>query len=372
MAGADIVWLESPSRRLRRLALALATAVLAALAPSYLHDVGVSGPVTGRVPGAAGPSRAMTLRLVGGKPLPTPLILGYYDGGGVDSAGWFDMVAHAGSLNGIVPDWFEIWSQGQITGSPDPGVMAYAERHHLWTFALVQQNADPGVFHTLLDNRANAARARANLLRLCEADGFDGINLDFEGVEAADRAALTRFVQRLATLLHVHGYYLTLSLPAETADEPANAWTGAYDYRALGRAADLVLLMAYDDHYAGGPPGSVAPAPWVAAVARYAVSVLPPSKIVLGVPGYGYDWGGGGSAEALSYGQAAGLDDTYERGLAGSHFAYSSGGVVHEVYFDDASSFAAQATVAEDYDLRGIAIWRLGIEDPAVWRIVKP
>lgn len=312
------------------------------------------------------------VRLVGGTGLPTPLILGYYDGGGVDSAGWFDMVLNTPALRGIVPAWFEIWSQGQITGSADPGVMAYARAHGLWTFALVQQNADPSVFATLLGHRADAARARRNLLALVERDGFDGVNLDFEGIAPAQRGAYTRFVARLSALFHRNGYYVTLSVPAETADNPANAWTGAYDYRALARSADLIMPMAYDDHYAGGPPGGVAPTAWVAAVARYSVSVAPPAKVVLGLPGYGYDWGGAAAATPLSFGQAAALDDRYARGRAGSHFTYTAGGVLHEVYFDDAQSFRAQAQVAVDYNLRGIVIWRLGIEDPAIWRLVVP
>jgi spore germination protein YaaH len=369
VVGADVVWVEGPGRRLRRW---LGAAVAVALVQAVLFAAHVALAGLGRAAVARAAVSAAGGRLVGGRPLPTPLILGYYDGGGVDSPGWFDMVAHAGTLNGIVPDWFEIWSQGQITGSADPGVMAYAAAHGLWTFALVQQNADPAVFQALLTHPAWAARARANLLRLVERYGFDGVNLDFEGIRPTDRSAFTRFVQRLSALFHAHGYYVTLSVPAETANEPGNAWTGAYDYRALGRAADLVMPMAYDDHYAGGPPGSVAPATWVAAVARYAVSVIPPRKVVLGVPGYGYDWGGGATALALSYGQASALDNRYRRGLAGSHFAYTAGGVVHEVYFSDAQSFVAQSRVAVDYNLRGVVVWRLGIEDPAIWRIVHP
>ena len=368
-----MVWQEGAGRRARRLLLAVA--VLAGAQVAGLAGRGLALWLAAGARRLAPPAVARsgaTGRLVGGSALPTPLILGYYDGGGVGSAGWFDMVLHTGTLNGIVPDWFEIWSQGQITGTADPGVMAYARAHGLWTFALVQQNADPAVFRTLLTSATNQAKACQNLLRLVEADGFDGVNLDFEGIAPAQRDAFTRFVQRLSGLFHAHGYYVTLSLPAETANDPANSWTGAYDYAALGRAADLVMPMAYDFHYAGGPPGGVAPEAWVANVARYAVSVIPPQKIVLGVPGYGYDWGGGPVAAPLSFSQAAGLDDQYARGRAGSHFAYTAQGVVHEVYFNDSQSFAGQVQVALDYNLRGVVLWRLGIEDPAIWRLLAP
>lgn len=321
-------------------------------------------------PAASGAAMVGPTALAAGARLPTPMILGYYDGGGVGSLGYQDMVHDVHALSGIVPDWFEIWSEGQITGTADPGVMAYARLHHLWTFALVQQNQDPAVFHTLLNTPAYAAAAQRHMLSLVERDGFDGINLDFEGVQASDRAALTRFVQQLSALFHAHGYYVTLSVPAETSNQPQNGWTGAYDYRALGKVADLVMPMAYDDHWAGGPPGGVAPAAWVASVARYAVSTMPASKVVLGVPAYGYNWGGSSTASALSYFQAVTLDDAYARGRAGSHFAYTAGGVTHQVFFEDAQTFQAKAQVAVDYKLRGIALWRLGIEDPAIWSIM--
>lgn len=349
------------------MAAALAGAAARALTWAGQGVVGWLGPAA--PPAVAfGPASA----LGAGMPLPTPLILGYYDGGGVGSAGYRDLVRLTGTLSGIVPDWYEIWSQGQITGSPDPGVLAYARAHGMWVFALVQQNQDPAVFHVLLTHPAYRARAVGNLVRLVESGGYDGLNLDFEGVRASDRAAFTRFVRTLAAALHARGDYLTLSVPAETADEPANPWTGAYDYRALGRAADLLLVMAYDDHWAGGPPGGVAPTPWVEAVVRYAVRAVGPGKVVLGVPAYGYDWGGAAPAQPLSYAQAVALDDAYARGRAGAHFAYVSGGTVHEVYFEDLATFRAKAGLAVAYDLRGIALWRLGIEDPAIWRLVRP
>jgi spore germination protein len=91
------------------------------------------------------------------------------------------------------------------------------------------------------------------------------------------------------------------------------------------------------------------------------------------MPAYGYDWGPPGSpAQALSYAQAAFLDNRYARGRAGAHFRYVSEGVVHQVYFEDRALFAAQLAVASAYDLRGIVLWRLGLEDPAIWHLLQP
>jgi spore germination protein len=190
------------------------------------------------------------------RPLPTPLVLAYYDGGGVGSLGWRSLVAQRHVLTGIVPDWYQIWANGAITGTPDPGVLAFARRQGMWVFALVQQNAHPQVFGTLLGSLSLERAAIFNLLRVCH-QGYDGVNLDFEGIAPADRQAFTRFVGMAAAALHRQGYYLTLSVPAKTQDQPDNAWTGAYDYRALGKEADLLMPMAYDQHSQDGPPGAV-------------------------------------------------------------------------------------------------------------------
>jgi hypothetical protein len=181
--------------------------------------------------------------------LPLPLILGYYDGGGVA-----ELRSYVGELNGIVPFWYTIHADGSVTGAADPSVLRFASRHHLWVFALVQNMSGPVVYHRLFTDPLARARALENLLALCEAYGYDGVNLDFEAIAPEDRARYTAFVADLTRLFHANGYYVTLSLPAETADQPGNPWTGAYDYRALGRLADLVMVMAYDEHSSDSAP----------------------------------------------------------------------------------------------------------------------
>ncbi len=365
---------SAPFRSLGILVLAAClTALLVwARTDSTGERVGTRASVAGRSPGgrqvpAAGPN----LKASGA--LPVPLVLGYYDGGGVGSLGYESLVREHRVLSGIVPDWYEIWADGAVTGTADPGVVSYARAHGLWIFPLVQQNGDPAVFHALLSHPARERSAIRNLLRLAEEPGYDGVNLDFEGIAPQDRQAFTSFVEALANSLHAHGYYLTLSIPAETANDPSNSWSGAYSYRALGKAADLVMIMAYDDHYAQGSPGKVAPASWVDAVTRYAVTEMAPQKVVLGIPAYGYDWGPTGEpAEALSFGQAARLDNLYYGGRAGAHFNYTAGGVVHEVYFSDATTFTHELAVAAALNVRGIALWRLGLEDPTMWRLLSP
>lgn len=298
--------------------------------------------------------------------LPTPLVLGYYDGPG-SGLGFQTLANDAHLLNGIVPDWYTIWKNGSITGQAIPAVLDLARRKNLWVFAMVQQNQYGGaVLGPLLQDPVASRRAMENLLALCESDGFDGINLDFEGIPPRDRTDYTTFVRQLADLLHSYGYYLTLSVPAETANNPSNSWSGAYDYQALGKAADLVLVMAYDQHYSLSSAGPIASTAWVEQVTSYAAKTIPPRRLVLGVPLYGYDWSSG-PAQGLSYEAFRQLALSHGLSPNSQEITFWQNGVEHVAYYEGLSAFEAKVRVAIGYGIRGIALWRLGLENPKIW-----
>ncbi len=302
-----------------------------------------------------------------GDGLPTPIVLGYY-AGGANGGGYQSLQEDAHLLSGIVPDWYTIWADGAVTGQPDQRVLDYARSHKLWVFAMVQQNQYGGqILGPLLESAVASRRAMESLLALCEQDGFDGINLDFEGVPPSDRQAYSNFVGQLADLLHRYGYYLTLSVPAETNDEPHDSWTGAYDYKTLGKEADLVMVMAYDQHYAGGSAGPIASTAWVRQVSNYAARTIPPRRVVLGIPLYGYDWGGGGTAQGLSFGAFRELALQHGASPTSQDLVYWQDGVRHIAYYEGLSDFESKVRLASSYGLRGIVLWRLGLEDPSIW-----
>jgi spore germination protein YaaH len=302
--------------------------------------------------------------------LPAGMVLGYfYDPGNAGNA--VAMLQHyLPVLTGIIPFWYTIYANGSISGQTNPSVLQLAQSHNLWTFALVENMAGQSVFGPLLHSDVARQRAIDNMLTLVEDNGYDGINLDWEGIAPSERSAFTSFVQQLCAVFHRHGYYVTLSLPAETSNQPYNGWTGAYNYPALAKSADLLMIMAYDEHYAGGSPGPIAAPSWVQSVLNYAISVIPPSKIILGIPGYGYDWGGSQTV-ALSYGQAESLKSQYGLNGSSNHFEYVQDGQVHTVWFENTSSFLSKINLVTGYELRGIALWRLGIEDPKIWNFLQ-
>ncbi|MBE3583722.1 MAG: hypothetical protein IMX01_06380 [Limnochordaceae bacterium] len=286
----------------------------------------------------------------------------------------------------FVPWSFRLTAQGQLSPSLPASVLGSLLREvgldGYGTWALVHNfngtRFDPVSVSAFLDSPAAQRRAIQELRQTVEQWGLDGVQLDFENVPPAQRSALTHFVADLATALHGAGKQLTLALPAKERDLPDNAWAGAFDYRALGEVADQVTLMTYDQHYPGGEPGPIAAYPWVESVVQYVTSQIPPSRILLGIAGYGYDWPeAGGIGRTVTYSQVQALQAQYgvtpqwdSRSLS-SFLRYMGPQGARIVWYQDRRSVAQLLNLIPQYRLAGFALWRLGQEDPGIWAEVS-
>jgi spore germination protein len=213
----------------------------------------------------------------------------------------------------------------------------------------------------------------AAIVSLAVTHRYAGIDLDYENLHAGDRQAFTTFVTRLAQALHARGKVLSVAVFAKTTNAGTDPRNLAQDYAAIGRAADQVRLMAYDYHWETSPPGPVAPISWVRAVLRYAKTQIPASKIILGVPLYGYDWVGD-HGTGISWLQALRLSRQYH---ATTHYDQASqtpwfryrdaAGHEHTVWFENAASSRAKFGAAQGAQIAGVYLWMYGYEDTGTW-----
>ncbi len=224
------------------------------------------------------------------------------------------------------------------------------------------------------DSRAVAVSALAAAL-----NGYDGISIDFEGLYPEDRDSLTRFMAQLAARLRPAGKLVTMALSAKSTDT-RTGWAGALDYAGLAPHADLFVVMAYGYRTARSTvPGSSAPISWVTSSLAFAVSQIPPEKILLGIPLYGYDWDttSGPPARALRYpetvaiAQQEGVPIQHDSTQQSARLNYSKDGHVHEVWFEDRASAEPKLALVGQQGLAGVAAWRLGHEDPQVWQALN-
>lgn len=200
--------------------------------------------------------------------------------------------------------------------------------------------------------------------------GYGSVDVDFEYVLAEDRDRYVEFVRRLRTVMHVFGIRVTVALAPKTSGEQRGLLYEGMDYRGLGEAADSVLLMTYEWGYTYGPPMAVAPINQVRRVVQYAVTKIPPDKICLGVPNYGYDWplpyvrGATkartlGNVEAVQTAVFYGVPILFDETAKSPYFQYWQYGVKHEVWFEDVRSWQEKFRLVQEYGLKGFAVWQI-------------
>jgi spore germination protein YaaH len=188
---------------------------------------------------------------------------------------------------------------------------------------------------------------------------------------SADKAPFTAFVQKLGAALHGRSAKLIVDVvPHDFAG--TNLYSAAYDIAAIGKVADYVDLMAYDEHGNGGTPGPVAGLDWDNAVLQATLPDLTPNHVLLGVPLYGRAWGTLGGAAAYSnvlYNALAvpGARVDYDFSAQTPFISSPDGSMT--TYFDDADSLARKVDLVHTYGLAGIAAWRLGFEDAGFWSL---
>lgn len=232
---------------------------------------------------------------------------------------------------------------------------------------------DPGLVSSVLHDPARLRAHVRNIVTLATTEGYDGIDLDYEDLWAADRDTYSAFLRELSGALHAKGKVLTSAVHPKMSDAGDDDRNAAQDYRAIGAAVDEVRVMTYDYHWKTSPPGPVAPARWVEDVIAWTVTQIPKEKVVLGAVLLGYDWVGG-VGTTVDYQQAMSLAGRHRAAVdhrAGDRspsFTYiDSRGRKHEVWFEDAQSVNVKLGLVQKYGLGGVFFWRLGGEDPAVW-----
>lgn len=221
-----------------------------------------------------------------------------------------------------------------------------------------------------------------NLAQTIAAQGFAGVDIDFEYIPAEDAAAYADFVRAVRARLEPSGLTVMVALAPKTSADQQGLLYESHDYAALGAAADDVLLMTYEWGYALSEPMAVAPINKVEQVVRFAVSQIPPEKIFMGIPNYGYDWTlpyikgqsrarSLGNVQAVEQAVQAGAPIRFDAEAQSPHYNYWRERAEHEVWFEDARSIRAKLALAGEYRLRGVSVWNIMWYFPQLWLVLS-
>lgn len=310
------------------------------------------------------------------------VVMGFYtDPEGPTPGSKESMMKNIKQLDEVSFFWYTFDENGKIvtSGKKDLSIKEDAQKNGAKAYALIH-NMRSGLFdanlaHKVLANPQTRSTFINNLINLTLTEKWDGLAIDIEKTPPGDRNNFSAFLDELHKALKAKDKVLNVSIPAKFIDYPSDLWSGAYDYAAIGKSADQVVLMTYDEHGLGTTQGPIASHAWVNKVIAYAVSKIPKEKIVMGLPVYSFDWGSNkptmpdylSFAQSMERAKTHGVQVGFDEEHKVPNFAYTANGVRHEVYFENSKSLQPKMEYAKEHKLHGVAIWRLGMEDPAIW-----
>ena len=296
---------------------------------------------------------------------------------------WLQVLGADGHLQGVDPqtnDMFDVIN-GESVHPVDDKVMPFlkSEGTSMEVFPVVQ-NFDgtdfvPGITG-FLNNALARARFRHEVGLFLAADHYRGLMVDFESFPKKGQRGYVALLRELASDLHSKGMKLYVSVQVRNED---------YDYKAISSAVDGVVIMNYDEHYPGGKPGAVASQDWFQRNLESALKVIPKQKLICAIGNYGYDWiekpakgklPKGLTDKSVSVQEAwigsrdSEEDIDFDGDALNPHFSYrDDDNYRHDVWFLDAVTALNEMRAAQSVGIQTFALWRLGSEDRALWRV---
>ena len=283
-------------------------------------------------------------------------------------------------------DWYHSQADGRLTAQDeDLSQVETARAAKLNVFATVTNSTVAGAAFSgdlaaaILETPQTRERHIERLVRLAVDKRYDGIDLDWEELRSEDRERFSLFVEELAAALHAEDKLLSIAVHAKTSEPGAWEAQKALDYERIGGAVDEFKIMTYAYHGPWSEPGPQAPIEWLDEVLTFAETVVPPEKIYMGVPFYGFSWRGG-TARAMT---AAEVADLPQRFLSQAARDPDSGelvlkftddfGVFHHAYVQDRAALEAKLAFLRERHpgIAGISIWVLGQEGPRFWQVIR-
>ncbi len=272
-----------------------------------------------------------------------------------------------------------------ISPEGDERLIRTAKEYNTVPLLSLTSLTEEGVFSSplvdsILSNRELRTRVIENTVNAVFEKGFGGVDMDFEFIDPELADAYAQFITELKNSLG-EGFVVFADLAPKTYRTQPGLLYEAHDYPMLGSSADKLFLMTYEWGYMYGPPLAVSPIENVRSVIEYAVSEIPPEKLFMGIPSYGYDWSlpfiqGETRAETLSSEEAVDLARRYNAVIQydteymAPYFYYVKDSVQHVVWFQNARSADSLARLAEEYSLDGINVWNVMRRFPNLWQVL--
>ena len=280
--------------------------------------------------------------------------------------------SHAAQLDVVIAHWLVLDTTpgGLLESGADSLIRTAAPgaRRMAMVTSWTGDRYNPDAVRALADSAAALAQLARTVAHRASELGLAGLILDFQGHSKADLGALVRVATAIADSTRARGTaQVVIAVPAGD--------TAAYPAQALRAAADLILVMLYDEHRSGTSPGPVASPDWVSRNLDLRIAEIGASRLVAALPLFGYQWRGSEPAVVIGYADARdialGGGVSLDRDPA-SHTLHGSRAGAWDIWVPDAELLERLVADIRETGVRRIALWHLGAEDPARWtRVVR-
>ena len=290
-------------------------------------------------------------------------------------------IANVKKVNTISPTWFSIASNdGTLDSLALADYVDTAHSNHMEVWPLVDNFSENIDFTAVMNSTSARNKIENQLIAAAIEYSFDGINVDFENISEDAADGYIQFMRELSVMCRKNGIVLSVDVPV-----PMD-FTAHYNRKALGEVCDYLMIMGYDEHYAGSEEaGTVASLSLEEEGIQNTLLEVAAEKVVSGIPFYTRLWctttNEDGTttvtSEAMGMNQAqqtlennqveASWDET-----TGQNYAQFNGesGELYQIWLEDTESLTRKLELIKNYDLGGVAEWKLGLEDDSVWDLI--
>lgn len=286
---------------------------------------------------------------------------------------------------------YRVTAEADIIGIDDEEVIQLAKAYGVAPIMLLSTLTNVGVgnmevAYRILNNEKLVDRYIENIIKILKAKGFYGVNLTFQFLNAQSTEIYNSFITKLINRLNTEGYQVWVTLIPKTFYEEDEITFEKIDYSIIGKNVNNIMILSYSWGYSFGPPVAPTSVDMVKQFLDYAISLIEPGKIYIGLPVIGYDWQlpyemGVSRANsvtidsALALASEVGATIQYDVIAQAPYFVYvdnSSGAPKqHIVWFKDARSIDAIVKLVPAYGLQGVGIWNIMEFYSQMWLIIN-
>jgi spore germination protein YaaH len=289
-----------------------------------------------------------------------------------------NLMANTKGVNVIAPTWFMLTdNEGNFDCLCDSSYVSKAHNMGLQVWAVLDNfNRGEDVKSEVLFASTKARRKLiAALMEEVLQNNIDGINIDIEGIKPSAGKHYIQFIRELSVSCRKNGIILSVD------SYVPSAYTAFYNRAEQGRVADYVVIMGYDEHYAGGEAGSVASLGYERQGIEDTLADVPAQKIISAIPLYTRVWkvdSSGTSSTAMGLSGAQkwvadnGVELYWQEDLGQYYGEKQMDGSTYYIWMEDERSLQLKMNLIHQYQLAGVACWKLGFDTADIWDTIQP